>query len=382
MKTLVYILPDKDAGVASVVRNLLRFKTNRFKTKVLLLHNLLDDANRRIKDDFNADKIVRITYHGSWSSKYSIYNKINKELTKDAIVISNDGGVELDALNYSEHSNPLVYIIHGDFKHYFNVLKEKQDKIGRVITVSDFLKAKINKKFKEYFNTPVESIKFPVPSAKVFTRTPSASIRLVFVGSLCDRKGVLYLVRITSVLDKVSIDYKMTIIGEGDKEAELKKLWKKNSRVTFLGKLDNSEVFDLYVEQDIILLPSKGEGLPVVIVEAMKYGVVPITTNLESGIPELIENKINGFTVPAGEVETYAKYIEQLHLDRSLLNKMSELCVRKAEQMFNPLTQAKHYENAFNSTIPKKYQVKKSILNYLPMTVAHRLKLYLKNDKH
>ncbi|WP_179333444.1 glycosyltransferase family 4 protein [Winogradskyella costae] len=382
MKTLVYILPDKDAGVASVVRNLVRFKTSRFRTKVLLLHNLLDDANRRVKDDFNADKIVRITYNGKWSSKYSVYKKIRHELDKDTVMVSNDGAIELDTLDYMKFTIPVAYIMHGDFKHYFNVLKVKQNKIGRVITVSDFLKTKIEEKFKEDFSTPVESIKFPVPSAKVFTRTPAASIRLVFVGSLCDRKGVLYLARITSVLDKVSIDYKMTIIGDGDKEAELKKLWKKNSRVTFLGKLDNSEVFDLYAEQDIILLPSKGEGLPVVIVEAMKYGVVPITTNLESGIPELIDGEINGFTVPIGEVETYAKYIEQLHLDRSLLNKMSELCVLKAEQMFNPLTQTKHYEGAFNSTMPKKYQVKKSILNYLPMTVAHRFKLYLKNDKH
>ena len=44
IKTLVYILPDKDAGVASVIRNLLRFKTNRYKTKVILIHDLLNDA--------------------------------------------------------------------------------------------------------------------------------------------------------------------------------------------------------------------------------------------------------------------------------------------------------------------------------------------------
>lgn len=378
MKTLVYILPDKDAGVASVVRNLLRFKTKRYKTKALLIHNRLDDSKRRIKDNFNADDIVRITYNGKWSIRYSVYKKIIKELDSNSIVISNDGGIELDALKYLEYLIPVIYIFHGDFKYYFNVFKESQNIISSVITVSDYLKDKIenldlnNPKFK------LESIKFPVPSAQAFNRAPSHNIRLIFVGSLIESKGVMSLFDITNLLDKQSIDYHLSIIGHGDKESDLKVLFKDNNNVTFFGKLDNIKVLELYSNQDIILLPSKGEGLPVVLVEAMKYGVVPMATNLKSGIPQLIEHSVNGFTVELGDYISYVNYIEKLHCNRSQLKKMSRLCIEKSEQMFNPQLQTKRYEDAFNKTKAVNHNTKKNISDYLPITIAHRFKSYFK----
>lgn len=378
MKTLVYILPDKDAGVASVIRNLLRFKTNHFKTKVLLIHNLLDDAERRIQDDFNADEIVRITYNGKWSTRSSVYKKIIKELDSNSLVISNDGGIELDALRYLEYPIPVIYIFHGDFKHYYNVLNEYENIIGNVITVSEYLKNKIENLAISNPKLKLESVKFPVPLAEKIKRTPSHKIRLTFVGSLSDRKGVISLFDIANLLEKQSIDYHLSIIGQGEKEFDLKELFRKNKNITFFGKLDNREVYKIYAKQDIILLPSKGEGLPVVIVEAMKHGVVPIATNLESGIPELIEHSVNGFTVELGDYMSYVDYIEQLHYNRSQLKKMSKLCIEKSEKMFNPELQTKRYEDAFNKTKAINHNTNKNISDYLPITIAHRIKSYFK----
>jgi len=129
IKTIVYILPDKDAGVASVVRNLLRFKSNRYATKVLLIHDKVNDENRRIKDNFNADSTVRITYHGKWASKYSIIRKIQKEIDENSVVISNDGGLGLDAMNHIKHPISVGYILHGNFKHYYNSILKHQNRI-------------------------------------------------------------------------------------------------------------------------------------------------------------------------------------------------------------------------------------------------------------
>jgi glycosyltransferase involved in cell wall biosynthesis len=380
IKTFVYILPDKDAGVASVVRNLLRFKTNRYSTKVLLIHNLLDDAKRRVQDDFNADDIVRITYNGKWSSNYSIHKKIINEIDLNSIVVSNDGGIELNSIQYIDYPIPVVYILHGDFKHYFSVLTEKQNSVSTVITVSDYLKNKLLKSFYRASDFDVESIKFPVPKSKLYKRISNSVIKLIFVGLLSDRKGVMSLFDIANLLDKRSVNYHLSIIGEGPKEFELKTLFKDNNKVSFLGKLHNHEVFDFYSQNDIILLPSKGEGLPVVIVEAMKYGVVPITTQLESGIPELIENAINGFTVKLGDYNGYATYIEQLHSDREQLKKMSELCIIKSEQMFDPFDQAKSYEDTMSLAEPVVFKNRLSfnVLDKLPSFISIKIKEIIK----
>src|SRR5690606_17418200 len=118
MKNLVYILPDKDGGVASVVKNLLRFRTNRVKTKVVLVHNTLDDPLLRVHGEFNADEIIRIKYNGKWSSKQGVMNKIKRHLDTNSILISNDGGIELEVINDLNFTIPVVYIMHGDYAHY------------------------------------------------------------------------------------------------------------------------------------------------------------------------------------------------------------------------------------------------------------------------
>jgi glycosyltransferase involved in cell wall biosynthesis len=374
MKTLVYILPDKDAGVASVVRNLLRFKTNRYATKVLLLHNLLDNSKRRVKDDYNADEIVRVTYNGKWSSKNLIYKKITKQLDENSIVISNDGGIELAAAMCIKHPISVAYILHGDIKHYYQAIQKHQNCIGTIVTVSDFLKDKL-----EAINTEVviKSIKFPVPNANTLNRTVDTSkIRLVFVGSLISAKGIFDLEPILTQLEYKNIPFSLNIIGSGAEEQQLKTALSKYETVFFKGKLPNEDVLELHNNHDVILLPSKTEGLPVVLVEAMKYGVVPMATKLESGIPEIIENNANGFMVALDSMSNYTDHIEQLHNNRSQLKKMSDLCIAKAEVMFSPYQQAKAYEDAFVNAKSTQSKIKKHILDYFPITIAHRLKSY------
>jgi glycosyltransferase involved in cell wall biosynthesis len=374
-KEIVYILPDKDAGVASVIRNLLKFKTGRFKTKVILIHNVLDNSDRRIKNIKNADNIIRISYNGRWTIKYLLYRKIIKELTRNTVVVSNDGTPELSSLSYLKFSVPVVYVFHGDYKHYFNALKEKEPVIDKVISISTYLKDKIYK-LGYHKRIVIKDIKFPVPKAKQIVRKTSDEVRLIFVGMLSDRKGVMSLPLIVEILEENKIPYLLSIIGSGDLEADLKNHFKKNNGVTFLGHLNNDDVFKKYTEHDIILLPSKGEGLPVVIVEAMKHGVVPMATNLKSGIPELIEHNVNGYTIPLGNHKKYADYIIELYKDQNLLKKMSLLCIKKSEDLFNPQKQTRIFEDEIVSTKTKDSKLQKSFMDFLPAIVSNKIKSF------
>lgn len=378
MKTLVYILPDKDAGVASVVRNLLRFKTKRYVTKVILLHNELADASRRIQDNFDADDIVRLTYRGNWSSRYSIYRRIFQELDANSVVISNDGTFEIDAVRFFGSNIPIVYIFHGDYKHYYKILERKGVLINKIITVSNYLAMQVQQRFSDQISAHIESIKFPVQNANKFKRISREAISLIFVGSLINAKGVMSLYNITKILDQRSINYFLTIVGSGAQEAELKALFKEHPKVKFTSKLPNDEVLLLFCSQDVILLPSEGEGLPVVLVEAMKHGVVPMATNLKSGIPELIDHKINGFTLGLHDFDGYANHVEHLYNDRSLLRKMSEINIIKAESLFDPYLQTTQYEDAFSEAQPTPHIYNKNFLDYLPITIAHRIKSLIK----
>lgn len=379
MKQLIYILPDKNWGVASVVRNLLRFKTDRFRTKVLLIHNNLDDASLRVNDDFAADEIIRISYNGKWSSSRLVMTRIISHINKDSILIANDGGIDLELVRYLKMSIPIVYIMHGDFVHYYNSINERGHLIDVIITVSDYLKERVKSNLKHsHFlsETEVVSLKFPVPLRKQDgeRRKRAKAIRLSFVGLLAESKGVMFFKTILNELVRLGVNFTFNIIGDGPLEEDLKEDLQCFPEVHFLGRLTNQEVISCHAQHDILILPSYGEGLPVSVVEAMGCGVVPITSDLKSGIPELIEDTVTGFTVPLGQEKQYSKIIKYLDDNREEMDAMGERCIRKVNSKFDPYVQAKAYEEVFIHSKPySKSMMERNIIDFLPITVAHRI---------
>ena len=91
-----------------------------------------------------------------------------------------------------------------------------------------------------------------------------------------------------------------------------------DQKVEFLGQVDYQNVPLLLENQDIILLTSDYEGLPLSLLEAMAQGVVPVVSDLESGISEVV-NSGNGSLVPIDDTEGYAKALIHLHKNRAEL---------------------------------------------------------------
>ena len=68
--------------------------------------------------------------------------------------------------------------------------------------------------------------------------------------------------------------------------------------VTLAGWKDANQIRDLVARSRALVMPSFAEGLPVVIMEAMALGRPVISTSI-AGIPELVEDGVNGYLVPA-----------------------------------------------------------------------------------
>ncbi|WP_418511283.1 glycosyltransferase family 4 protein [Corallibacter sp.] len=97
-------------------------------------------------------------------------------------------------------------------------------------------------------------------------------------------------------------DWKLQLIGSGKNEKKYKALITElnlQNSVTLLGNINN--VFDHYNKASIFAFPSRYEGFPNALTEAMAFGLPCISADCPSGPSELIENNVNGFLIPVDD---------------------------------------------------------------------------------
>ncbi|SHJ30867.1 Glycosyltransferase involved in cell wall bisynthesis [Desulfatibacillum alkenivorans DSM 16219] len=157
---------------------------------------------------------------------------------------------------------------------------------------------------------------------------PGAILRIIYTGRLIHhQKRIMDLAALAEKLEQRHVPYSLTIIGGGPQAEELKKALAtqiKKGVVTMTGTLPNDQVLRHLVEHDALVLTSGFEGTPVSLLEAMAAGCVPVVTDIPSGIPELVEDGVNGFCVPVGDMETFAKRLEFLAHDPELRTKLAD----------------------------------------------------------
>jgi len=123
---------------------------------------------------------------------------------------------------------------------------------------------------------------------------------ILFIGRVSVEKGCDCLLRACKRLTEEGKSFKLTLVGDGDIKSfsDMAVELGIDGRVLFAGY--RREVSDFLRESEIFVLPSRGEGLPISILEAMAYGL-PVIASHVGGIPEAIQHGENGYLVPAGD---------------------------------------------------------------------------------
>jgi glycosyltransferase involved in cell wall biosynthesis len=136
-------------------------------------------------------------------------------------------------------------------------------------------------------------------------------------------------------LCRSGLNFQLIFVGVGCHLPEMKALAFKlgiADRVEFRGELSSGpSIFEFLDSIDLFIMPSRAEGLPRALVEAMSRGC-PCIASAVGGIPELLET---GDLVPSGSPEELAKLILQVAGDPDRLLAMSARNLAKAAQ-FNP----------------------------------------------
>ncbi len=148
----------------------------------------------------------------------------------------------------------------------------------------------------------------------------SEKLRLVAVGQLKEKKGFQYLLQACRQLKDQGYDFECTIIGEGPLHAVLDEQIQAldlKGMVSLCGALPHQEVIRKYQQAAIFVLPAvlgadgDRDGIPNVILEALAMEL-PVVSTAHSGIPEVIQDGVNGLLVPPTDVSALAQAIARL----------------------------------------------------------------------
>lgn len=149
---------------------------------------------------------------------------------------------------------------------------------------------------------------------------------LVSVGELSNRKNHKVILK---ALEKVKGNFKYIICGQGAKKEELIKLSKElnlQEKVEFLGY--RQDVKEILKASDIFCFPSKQEGLPVALMEAMASGLPVICSDIR-GNKDLIENKKGGYLLKSYDIDEYSIKIQELIENKFLREEMGNFNLEK-----------------------------------------------------
>jgi glycosyltransferase involved in cell wall biosynthesis len=160
----------------------------------------------------------------------------------------------------------------------------------------------------------------------------SATVRLISVGRLVEKKGFDVLVDAVGILVERGVDITLAIAGEdGEHEDVIRDRVAQgglNNRVDFLGTLSQAELFAEYRRSNAFALACRitddgdRDGIPNVLMEAMAAGL-PVVSTAVSGIPELVDNDVNGLLVPSEDPAALADAIWRLAKDPALAQRLA-----------------------------------------------------------
>jgi glycosyltransferase involved in cell wall biosynthesis len=285
-------------------------------------------------------------------------------------------------------ANQVVLIMHCDDPVYYKFAAQHGKLFNAIVCVSEFLAKKLGAAQPE-LRARIVHIPFGVePPAGLPAREklPGQPLAVAYCGRIAfHQKRVQDLAQIINRCHAENLPVRFQIAGTGPDEKVFFESIKEPlaaGKVLRLGFLPNPDVLKLLGKSDVLVMTSDFEGLPVVLLEAMSRGSVPVVTKIESGMSELVRHGENGFLLPVGDVKSFVEVLAKLSADSALLLRLRQAAFdRITSGGFTLARAAADYRKLFESLADAKWQVQRNGPAIIPEHYRMRRRIFkrLKN---
>lgn len=184
---------------------------------------------------------------------------------------------------------------------------------------------------------------FFCPGQQAKTSTKDRTVRLLFVGNLSRRKGVDLL---PDIMRKLGPGYELRYTSG----LRTNDPYVKVPGMKPLGRLNQQQMLDAYRHADIVLFPTRLEGLPYAAAEAMACGTSVVATDCSS-LPELIEDEVTGRLCPMDDVKAFAAAVSEFAAQPERLFQMGRKARKAIEKQFTLKKMAHEYIGLFENLL-------------------------------
>jgi len=252
--------------------------------------------------------------------------------------------VQTNAVRYLNSRLLRVMIVHNITPGTYAAARAIRDHVHATVGVSPRIQADLVRRhgFDREWTVAIPN---GIDTATLAPSRPERSprgLRLLYLGRVEEQaKGVFWLPQICRDLPP---SVTLTVAGDGpDLERLRSRCAVLGGRIRFLGAVRPNLVGPLLAEHDVLLMPSRFEGFPVTLVEAMAAGCVPVASHIQGVTDVAVEHGVNGFLFPVGDVRTAARAIITLAEEGGRLADMAARASRSARDQFGVDLMAQRY---------------------------------------
>ena len=181
----------------------------------------------------------------------------------------------------------------------------------------------------------IKYLRFPVPDFTPLYKVDTI-FNISFVGRKTIEKGYNILPLLAEKLASNNENICWHIFGSATNN-QFDCFWNPEINVKHYGEVSQQFILSMLPKMDLLLLPSKAEGMPLSVIEGMKAGVVPIVANIDGGIQEIVIENITGYKIDNNHLDNYVEKILYLYKNEERLKSLKLNCIELANKNFNPL---------------------------------------------
>ena len=356
------------SGVASFWLNILSKDTENFFQKKVVHLKPVPSTNTYLLKPFGiCPEVVFAVDNRDNETVKQIAKRLNPEISNSDGVILANFITELFTLHFYPKPNKTVYYICHDEVYVANAVK--YEFLIDVFVVHnphffDVLTQKMPKRLNDIHYLPY-GVNVPQNFEKKINL--DKPLNIVWLARICNEKGIYDIPKIDDRLRELNVDVNWTIIGNGPEKDKIVALLSHKSNFSFLNPIDYEGVAKILQFQDVFILPSRLDGLPVALLESMSFGCVPIISRFNDGIQKIITPE-QGFVCEVGNNEQFVENIVFLHRGRAVLGSIALKNIEFIHKNYNIEVQAKKYFELFKQF---KLHKKKPRTKYIRYTSVH-----------